>query len=498
MPAVTLPSHRARASGRPGLTAAIAERDWLVLSLLSLWAIVFGALVNSQPHLAVAALAAAAVVTLGLTAPLTVLVVFIALTAVVPYKIEHMFAVGGTGTSPGLSPSDALLAAGMLRAILTLPHMRLDRRRWFAVALVTCFLAVVLIQCVRGLQAGANFSVVSADGGHLAQVTSEARRLLGFSSLLLAIPILEDARSRRRLLGWFAALGLALGIWGLVQWFGGFNFSPGAGGVQSGVVSFTTAQAGSLQGGLFVYPIAIVLSTSALLSGQGRRLSVRLLLLAILITNVVDCVLGFERTVWIATCVGILFLVLRSGTQARVRASLWIPLTAAVMLVSLALIAPKTLRGAEQRLSSVSQYSSDDSVRYRVIESQHVIARINAHPLTGSALGATIFWGRPYALVEPANYSYSHVGYLWLAWKLGIPGATLIVLLMLAGALWRGTPDVEPEFLAFRTGAQAVMFTMLIMAVTFPIFNSLEVPAVSGVLLAAAAMPPSRTRVLRG
>jgi hypothetical protein len=89
---------------------------------------------------------------------------------------------------------------------------------------------------------------------------------------------------------------------------------------------------------------------------------------------------------------------------------------------------------------------------------------------------------------------YSHVGYLWLAWKLGIPAAVLLVLLMLAAALWRGPPPgAEPLVSSVRAGCQAALFAALVISVSFPVFNSLQASCAVGLLLAFAALPKRRT-----
>ena len=465
-------------SPRAGVASAIAERDWLALILLSGGALLFAALISRSPKMAVAVLAGGAVLLLALRAPLTVLVLLIALTAVVPYEIEHPLAIGASAKSPGLLFSDALLLAGLFRAALIVPQMRLERLRAVVAGLMICFAGVVLVQAERGLTMGASVSVVGA----------EFRRLLGFAVLLIAIPILADRQSRGRLLGWLLALGLALGLVGLAQWTLHLSFGEaGDFGVRQGV-ALTTTGVGQLQGGLFVYPVAVLLALAALVSGQIRSNFARALTIAVLLLNCVDLLLTFERTFWIATGVGAVLVLLRAGGAARGRVLRWMPAVVALVAVAIAL-SPGTFTTAEQRLASVTQFGSDNSVRYRVVESEHVLARIEAHPLTGSALGATIFWGRPWEGVPPEARNYSHDGYLWLGWKLGIPAAALLIGLIAAAAFWPGTPDAEPLFLAVRRGCQAALAALLIISATFPVFNTLEITALAGLLLAIAFMP---------
>jgi hypothetical protein len=462
--------------------AAILQRDRLALGLLSAWAVVFGILVAGSPKLAVAVLAAVGVLALSLTAPLTLLVVLLALTAVVPYEVQHPFAIGATATSPGLLISDALLAAGLFRVILELPHMRLDRRRAVVVAVMACYVLVLVVQAARGVTQGHDFSLVG----------NEFRNLLGFATALIAMPLLDDPRSRQRLMGWMLALGLALGLWGIAQWALHLSFGAnGDFGVRQGV-SLTTNGQGQVQGGMFVFPIALLLGLGAVMSGQIRAVSTRVALIAGVIANAVALLLTFERALWVATLVGLIVLIVRARGLARFRAIIWTPVSLGLVLVAVSWVAPGALTTARQRLLSLGQYSTDPSVRYRVVESRHVEDQIRARPLAGSALGATIHWGQPYNLVPPKDEAYSHVGYLWLAWKLGVPGAALLVGLMLAAALWRGPPDPDPLTGAVRSGCQAALVVLLVISTAFPPFNALSVTSTIGLLIAIAALPVRR------
>lgn len=463
---------------------ALAERDWLALALVSASAVLYGGLVGASPKFASVVLAAGIVVALGLFAPVTVLLALLALTAIVPYDFQHPFAIGATETSPGLLPSDALLAAAFLRAVLLVPHMPLDRRRRTAVGLILVFVAITAVQVVHGLSRGGSFSVVGA----------EFRHLVGFAVLIPVLTIIDDERSRRRLLSGLLVLGLALGLWGIAQWTLKLNFNgTGDLGVRQGV-ALTTTGVGQLQGGLFIYPVAVLLSLAALTSGAVRSRPVRIALLATFVLNCIDLLVTYERTFWLATLVGAVLILLRSGAQARRRVLAWTPL-AAVLVAGAVALTPATFVTAEQRFLSIGEYGKDSSVHYRVVESEHVLAKINEHPLTGSGLGATIYWGRPTEGVPAAYYNYSHDGYLWLAWKIGIPGAALIVALMLTAAFWRGDPDADPVYAAVRRGCQATLVTLLIVSVTFPVFNSLELSSLAGLLLAFAAVPaPGRAR----
>jgi O-antigen ligase len=147
-------------------------------------------------------------------------------------------------------------------------------------------------------------------------------------------------------------------------------------------------------------------------------------------------------------------------------------------VAGLAIVAPRDVAAARERLVSLSQYDSDLSVRFRVTETRNVMSAIEGRTLTGSGLGATIVWGRAYEGVRPTVESFAHNGYLWLTWKLGVPAAALLVLLLCAAVLLRGPP------VPLRAGAQAALLLLLVASVTFPAFNALGITASMGVLLA--------------
>jgi hypothetical protein len=158
-------------------------------------------------------------------------------------------------------------------------------------------------------------------------------------------------------------------------------------------------------------------------------------------------------------------------------------------VAALAIITPSTLTTAQQRLISISSYSSDTSVRYRVVESGFVYDRIRAHPLTGSGLGASIFWGQPWAQVPPKTRHYSHDGYFWLAWKVGVPAAALLIGLLVSALFTRSPATEDPLSRAVRRGAQGAIAGLLVATITFPSFSQLSIAPVIGLLLALALAP---------
>jgi O-antigen ligase len=262
-------------------------------------------------------------------------------------------------------------------------------------------------------------------------------------------------------------------------------------GVRDGV-RFTSAGRGQIQGGLFAFPVAVVLGVAALLSEQVRSARTRALLALVVALNAIDLVLTYERTFWVATLLALALLGIRAGRPQRARAVVVAGALIAIVIGGLAVAAPRDLTAARERLVSIGDYGSDLSVRYRLTESRHVIDQIRARPLVGSGLGATILWGRAYEGVRPSTESFAHNGYLWLAWKLGVPAAGLLVLLLVVAVLWR-RPRGPTVLEAVRGGAQAALVLLLLASLTFPAFEALGITAVMGVLAALAFAPREAT-----
>jgi hypothetical protein len=442
--------------------------------LIGVLVVLLGGLVVVEPKLALAAAGVVVLFGLAVLPPVWLLTAVLFLTIIVPYGVQKTFGVPPGSGSTGLLLSDVLLLAALVRAVPAVLRMRLRGRIAFAAVILAGFLAICALQFLHGVAAGRKLSTVGY----------EFRVLLGFAAFYAAIPVFADERERARFLRVLPVLGLVLGLWGLIQWVFNVTITQSAdSGVTAGV-RLTTSGRGQLQGGLFAFPAAILLALGALMSGQVRSRRARALLLAVIGLNVVCLVFTYERTFWIATTVGALFVVAKFGGTQRLRALAWGSVTLLAAFGLLATLAPNDLAAARERLLSLSQYSSDYSVRYRTTESRHVATEIRARPITGSGFGASIFWGRPWDQVPPFSQTFAHNGYLWIAWKLGIPAAVLLFLVyFLAVAPFRRRGG-DTLFDGVQIGARGALLTLAIASVTLPAFNQLSITAALGVLMA--------------
>jgi O-antigen/teichoic acid export membrane protein len=464
-----------RAAGRVSRGPRLRRRSRMPAVALAC-AAVAGALAAVEPKLALAALGGGFLLALPFLFPVTHLVALLLCTAIVPYDVQNAVAFGGGAGSPGIFPSDLLLVGGLARAGLLLLDARLERPPRWVLTLAVAVLGVAGLQALNGVRSGWDAGTAG----------TELRVLLGFGAAVIALPLLRDPATRRRLHAGLLGVGLAVGLWGIAQWTVDIPFTAAEdAGVREGV-RFTTAGRGQIQGGLFAFPVMVVMGMAALLSHEPWSRRTRALIVAVVALNAVDLLLTYERTFWVATVLALGLVVMRATPRQRVRALAVGPALLALVLAGTGVLAPSALTAARERLLSLGQYGSDLSVRFRLTETRSVIGAIEAHPVVGSGLGATILWGRPYEGVRPTTESFAHNGYLWLVWKLGAPAAALVLALIGAAMLSRG-PPVTTTPGALRAGAQAALLLLLIASLTFPAFNTLGITAVMGVLVALCA-----------
>ena len=433
-------------------------------------ALVFGALVGTSPLVAAGLVGIAALVALAFLAPAAHLVLLVAVTAIVPYGFQNSIG-GGGGAS--LIISDVLLLGGLARAALVLAREPLDRRRVAAALLLVLFLAITAAQAVQGWLAGAELSVVGY----------ELRSLGGWSVAFIAYAVLAAPQQRARVLRGLLGVGLLTGAWGIYQYFGPVPFSEGQAGLREGV-RLTTEGKGQIQGALFAFPCAVLISLAVLTLGGIRSRGTRGLLIAVLLLNAVSLLFTYERTFWVATVLGFVFITLKAGWSQRFRTLLLAGAVVVLAVPIVSTVAPGALVTARERLLSLGQYSSDDSVRARIQESRVVVKKIAERPLTGWGLGDTVHFGMPWLQVPPTSDEFVHNEYLWLTWKLGAVACLALILLLAWAILARAPPGLTGMEAALRVGAQAALLAMLVIAVTFPSLRALSITVTLGLLLA--------------
>jgi hypothetical protein len=454
--------------GRPGAAYLLLVTGAAAVALLA------GGLAAAKPTYAIALIVLGAATVAAFRAPVAHLTALVLLTAVVPLGVQAAYGSGGSVQAAGVLPSDVLLITGLIRAVVVLRNLRMGRRATAAALLACMVLALVALQLLHALWLGRPVTGTGA----------EARALVGFvGTVLIALPIVHDPAARRRLLWALLAVGLVQGLWGIAQFAFQiqFNVPTDLGG--SSTDSFGTA--GRVVG-MYGFPVAAVLSLSALSSGAVRSAGARLALAACALLNSIAVVTTFERTFFIALTAGILALLALGTAHQRVRLVLIGPPVAAITVALLSTVNPPLVQATAGRLESLASYRSDPSVNYRIYENRLVKNQISQHPVIGSGFGAAIEIGRPGTAVPIKSRTYAENGYLWSAWKLGIPGALLLWTLLALPIAWRPRA-ARPGLRSVVTGARAALVGLVFATYAFPTFNQLEIAPIIGILIALVA-----------
>lgn len=453
------------------MTAVVSRvPEWLAVVAACLAALIFGALIAISPAMALGLVGIGGILLLAFRWPVANFTLLLFVTVVVPWGIQNRY---GFGSGAGLVLSDALILSGLLWGLLVLARQPFEPRRTIAMAAIGAMLLVTALQMVRGWRYGAD----------LGQAGYEFRTLLGWATIAIAMPLLADSGARERLFRGMLGVGILVGLYGLVQYFGAFEFfAEGDAGLREGV-KFTSEGKGQIQGGLFAFPIGVLMGFAVLTSGVVKSRLGQAALLFLIVTNAVGLLLTYERTFWIATVLGLGMIAVRAGFAQRLRVVVLLLGVVLIAAPALSTVAPGALSAASERLLSLNQYGNDDSVRYRLQEGRHVIDKIQAHPFVGWGLADEIFYGLPWLQTPPSAEAFAHNGYLWLSWKIGIPAAMLLFLTIIWGIIARPTP-ADSRYRAIRLGAQASLLVMLVVSITFPSFSALHITSVGGLLLA--------------
>jgi hypothetical protein len=188
--------------------------------------------------------------------------------------------------------------------------------------------------------------------------------------------------------------------------------------------------------------IIMIAALGVIAAMAGGARPPRGLLLVGLPLLIASLVLSYRRSFWIASVLGLL-LVLLLATSARGRRML--PLGALLVVAGVWVLGSVQFQAQTplaKRVQSLNptklQATAED--RYRLDERANVIAEIRRHPIAG--LGTTIPWvatARSLPVEHVDGRLYVHFALLWWWLKLGILGAAAYVSLLVSGILlgWR-------------------------------------------------------------
>lgn len=342
--------------------------------------------------------------------------------------------------------------------------------------------------------AGVSLTVAHASGIPLKESLTELRPLLAY---LIVFPLVGCVRRRPDLLRGAAIVVAGLGISSLVLLV---RYASGTNELATGTGGALRIRATTDLVPLLTVVCGIVFIC---LRPPGRRA------LPVLLTSVGAAALyvTFLRGAWLAAALALSAVVLL--LPGRLRG--WAVLRAAILVLcaAVALFAASSLfstgdpaSAAVARIGTLLHTGQDVSAEHRLAEWHEATRQIASHPLTGIGLGGTITFVTPlYNAAELASgvhftTSYIHSSYLWLALKLGIPGACALLAAVLyalssAIALYRRSTDAQERQILLAVAGSLI--ATLAFAVTGPHLTVLN----STPLVAALVAVPELIRRFR-
>jgi hypothetical protein len=436
----------------------------------------FGLELASHPLEAVLALV---LVPIGLAMPTATVGLLLFITVLIPFDVQNRLSLGGGAGTPGLLAVDVLLGLGLCRTAVLILRERLHLTvptliAWFG-------LLAILAALAHGVANGASLSAAGI----------EARcSFVGVGTFILAMPLLESSAARRRLCATLLALGLALGLWGIAQVVLHVPYTiSGDVGVRPGINAIAASGGGQLQGGLYAFPIAVILAFAAIVANTSNARYARVLITVTFLLNFACVLLTYERSIWGATVAGCFLVAARTGRASWARVARW-GLAGVLALLAYFVLSPSALSTSLGRIDATVHFQSDNSTQSRQVESAAVIHAIARHPVIGAGFGTTVTWGQRDQFATVTT-SFTHEGYLWLSWKLGLPVAIALIACMLLAATRRVPAREPPRERTLRVGCGCALIASLLVCIVFPEFNALGVTALLGFAAACCCSGPS-------
>jgi O-antigen ligase len=291
----------------------------------------------------------------------------------------------------------------------------------------------------------------------------QVKKIYVFSQLLVAYTLLRGTRIGNWLVLTWAGLGAASALFGVYQ------FSVKAYNIYQANEDFypayVTARITGFMGHWYIFSVEemlvlLMLASFVLFSAAARRYVWLWLVLGA--TLGLGILLAETRAVWIATAIGVTYLVLCWRP--------WVALAIPVCIAIGLLVAPSTLR---ERAVSIVQPGSDDSNGFRAILLRTGIRMVEAHPWFGVGPGMQRERFMEYLppdvpLPLPSgSYMHLHNVYLEYAAERGVP-VLLIFLWLIFKILWdfargvRGLPAGRDDRKSLVHGGIAVTIALLV------------------------------------
>lgn len=236
-----------------------------------------------------------------------------------------------------------------------------------------------------------------------------------------------------------------------------------------------------------LYMTAIIILLAMIASNTGKRW----LTLPLLGVNILALGLTFTRGYWVATALGVIFMIFFLGSGVRGRLLGFLGTGLLVMVAGAAVVFPRIFGllfdVISARASSITLAS--ESLKDRLIESAAVISGIKGSPIIGNGFGANFTF---YEILKGFTVTtwYIHNGYLFLLFKLGIVGAVMYLYFYfskLISTMKTARAPLGDRLSSMVMSFAAILTVMLVVNVTSPQFDDKVPVLIMTVLWGAAA-----------
>ncbi|MBM4168829.1 MAG: O-antigen ligase family protein [Ignavibacteria bacterium] len=321
------------------------------------------------------------------------------------------------------------------------------------------------------------------------------RELLVFLSFLLFFPLrdlMREKRGRRIVYAALLLLALAISVKNLIQYRSGLMLA-----------TYLWEVLRSRQTANEPLTMTILVGSIAVFMASGRRM-IRIAALMIAAFFALALLVTFSRGYWLGAALAVLVMFILGTRTERVRIlQLGITLglvVSAVMAVLFSDVVIALFLSVFGRFVSAATATTDISVANRLIETQVVWDLILKNPLIGYGLGAKYSY---YHLLRTVTHDteYVHNAYLYLWFKLGLPGLVIFLVMYLSkirdGLRVAWTNQVDKSLRPFLVAAVAILVAMLQISVTSPQFyarDSILIITICWATISAAQVRDGRTK----
>jgi O-antigen ligase len=234
----------------------------------------------------------------------------------------------------------------------------------------------------------------------------------------------------------------------------------------------------------------------ALLYAPTLRHKAAALFVAVFFTTIT--IVSFARAFIVATVIGVVVVLLVFDAKRVVRFGVYAVAVAIVFVGGVSVVfkdrASIALTVIKNRISSTTEGVKDVSLQSRLAESAVVLRLIAENPLGGNGMGADFHFHDPINNWE-ARVKFIHNGYLFIAFKLGLP----LLLLFYGWYLWYlgksygiARQAKEPFDRILALSVVGSLFALLLINLTSSIFETRDGFVVVSMLIAVSSVVEQR------